>query len=375
MKISSLIERLERWVPPDMAESWDASGLQVGNPDNDAEAVFLCLDISETTLNEAIEFGANLVLSHHPMLFSPLKTLDVRTGVGRLVHVCLTHDLTVYSLHTNLDKAAGGMNDEVAQRLGIGETEVLIPSTQPDQTHYKLVTFVPEEEKEALLKALFEAGGGRIGAYEGCSFSTPGEGTFFAGEETSPVVGEKGVWNRVPEVRIEVLFPAANLERGIAALMMTHPYEEPAYDIYPLHTPASRVGFGRVGTYDPPLPWEAFLARIREALGVDDFRIVGDPVERVSRVAVCTGSGASFISQAARRAQVYLTGDVKFHEAQEAEALGLTVVDAGHFALERIFVDILDRWLEEEGLKRDLKVYKSTGERDPFIFFHKGEDL
>ena len=375
MKISSLIERLERWVPPDMAESWDASGLQVVNPDNDAEAVFLCLDISETTLNEAIEFGANLVLSHHPMLFSPLKTLDVRTGVGRLVHVCLTHDLTVYSLHTNLDKVAGGMNDEVAQRLGIEETEVLIPSTQPDQTHYKLVTFVPEEEKEALLKALFEAGGGRIGAYEGCSFSAPGEGTFFAGEETSPVVGEKGVWNRVPEVRIEVLFPAANLERGIAALMMTHPYEEPAYDIYPLHTPASRVGFGRVGTYDPPLPWEAFLARIREALGVDDFRIVGDPVERVSRVAVCTGSGASFISQAARRAQVYLTGDVKFHEAQEAEALGLTVVDAGHFVLERIFVDILDRWLEGEGLKRDLKVYKSTGERDPFIFFHKGEDL
>ena len=375
MKISSLIERLEAWVPPGLAESWDASGLQVGDPDGDTGAVLLCLDVSESTLSEAVENGAKLVLSHHPLLFTPLKSLDVRSGVGRLIHQCITSGLTVYSLHTNLDKIAGGMNDYAMELLGIRETAVLVPSSEEGK-FFKLVTFVPEEKRESLLKALFEAGGGKIGAYEGCSFASPGEGTFFAGEETTPVVGEKGTWNRVPEARIEVLFPAGSLERGINALMAAHPYEVPAYDIYPLYTPPVRgSGFGRIGQLEPPSSWEAFLTRIRQALGVEAFRIVGKPVEPVSRVALCTGSGASFIPQAAGKAQVYITGDVKFHEAQEAEALGLTVVDVGHFALERIFGDVMARWFEREGLTGDVKIFKSTRERDPFIYFHKGEDI
>ncbi len=375
MKIASLIKRLEKWVPPDLAETWDVSGLQVGNPDEETAAVFLCLDVTEETLKEAAGSGAKLILCHHPLLFTPLKSLDTRAGVGRLLRDCVLEGLAVYALHTNLDKAEGGMNDEAAVRLGLRNLEVLIHARPPDGAWYKLVTFVPREDQEPLLKALFTAGGGRIGAYEGCSFNIPGEGTFFAGEGTSPVVGEKGAWNRVPEVRVEVLFPARNLEAGITALKTAHPYEEPAYDIYSLHTPLPVAGFGRVGIYDSPLPWEAFLSRVRRGLGINAFRVVGEPVPAVSRVAVCTGSGAAFISQAARRAQVYITGDVKFHEAQEAVSLGLTVIDAGHFALERIFVDLMDRWFEKEGLKPPLEVIKSARERDPFIFFHKGEDL
>jgi len=374
MKISSLIERLEAWVPPWLAESWDASGLQVGNPDSDTDGLLLCLDVTESALDEAIEYGVSLILSHHPLMFTPLKSLDVRSGTGRLLHRCLTHGMTVYSLHTNLDKVSGGMSDYVAEHLGLGNLTVLAPTPTENQM-YKLVTFVPEEHGEKVLKALFSAGGGKIDAYEGCSFGCEGRGTFFAGKGTSPVLGEKGVWNKVPEIRIEVLFPAVNIERGVAALVAAHPYEVATYDIYPLHTFSSKEGFGRIGRFNPPLTWEAFLERVQEALKVDSFRVAGPPVEEVSCVALCTGSGASFIPQAAGNAQLYMTGDVKFHEAQEAVNLGLTIIDAGHFALERIFVDLMDRWFEREGLKSQFRIFKCREEKDPFIFYHKGEDL
>jgi len=373
VQIGSLIERLESWAPLRLAESWDSSGLQVGNPERKANAVFLCLDVSEVVLDEAISHGAHLILSHHPMLFTPPKSLDIRSKTGKLVHKCLVNDLTVYSMHTNLDKVTGGMNDYVAKCLEMNDISALVPSST-EGLYYKLVTFVPPDYREPLLEALFQAGGGRIEAYEGCSFSSPGEGTFFAGEDTSPFVGEKGKLSRVGEMRVEVLFPSDALQKGIKALKSSHPYEVPAFDIYPLTLPKSLQGFGRVGTYEPPLPWASLLARIREVFSLSDLRVVGNAVDPVSHMAICTGSGASFISQAAGVAEVYITGDVRFHEAQEAESLGLTVIDAGHFALERIFVDLMDAWFEKEGLKSLLKVFKSTVERDPFTFIHGGEN-
>ncbi len=376
MKIRAILTELETWAPPALAETWDAPGLQVGNPDADCSGVLCCLDVTPEVCQEAIRRGANLIISHHPPLFTPLKVLDLRTSSGRLVELCLRNDLTVFSLHTNADKAPGGLNDYAARRLGLREVTTLPvqePQTGSGQV-FKLVTFVPREYRKALLEALFLAGGGRIGAYEGCSFTSPGTGTFIPGEAASPVVGEKGKFNEVPEDRIEVLFTSESLMAGIAALRSSHPYEEPAFDIYPLTSPQSATGYVRVGRLIPALSWGDFLDRLRQAFDVTDYRVAGRPVDPVSRVALCTGSGASFLSQAAEASEVYITGDLKYHEAQEAIARGLTVIDAGHFAMERIFSDLMVSWFSENGLRREIEVFKSTVEHDPFTFYHVGGD-
>ena len=371
MKIGEVVNALETLAPKNLAESWDNPGLQVGDTEQECTGVLLSLDVSDSVIDEAVQRGANLVVSHHPLLFSPLKSLDIRSTTGKLLKKCLSHNVTVYCLHTNLDKAEGGMNDYAAGLLGLCRVSTLHPRISRDET-YKLVTFVPPESREAVLKALFDAGGGRIGNYEGCSFSCPGEGTFFPGEDTSPVVGEKGVLNRVAESRIEVLFSPGDLQQGIAALETAHPYEVPAYDIYPLASVSSGTGFLRIGVFDPQLSWEEFLERVEKAFDGSDYRIVGKKISKVSRVALCTGSGASFIPQAAAVAEVFLTGDVKYHEAQKAQSLHLTVIEVGHFPMERIFVDLMISLLEKVGVFPRVKVYKSHFETDPFTFFHRG---
>jgi dinuclear metal center YbgI/SA1388 family protein len=377
VKIQTFLMKLEAWAPAVLAETWDAPGLQVGNPEVDCTGILCCLDVTPEVCQEAIRLKANLIVSHHPLLFVPLKVLDLRTFPGRVVETCLMNGLTVFSLHTNADKAIGGLNDYAAQLLGLREVAVLPEQGSRPETGqaFKLVTFVPREYRETLLQALFRAGGGRIGAYEGCSFASPGTGTFFPGKAASPVVGEKGKLNEVTEDRIEVLFPPEALMAGIAALRAAHPYEEPAFDLYPLVSPQRVSGYVRAGRLRPPLPWEAFLGRIRESFGLKDFRVAGKAVDPVTRVALCTGSGAAFLPQAAAAAEVYITADLKYHEAREAISRGLTVIDAGHFAMERIFADLLWSRLTENGLQREVEVFKSAVEYDPFTFYHVGGDL
>ena len=292
MKIQALTEALEAWAPVSLAESWDATGLQVGDPERECEAVLLCLDVSEAVLEEAIQDGANLILSHHPMLFTPLKSLDIRSKTGKLIKKCLSSELTVYSMHTNLDKAEGGMNDYAAGLLGLRDVSVLESSPSSDN-YFKLVTFVPKDYRESLLQALFGVGGGRIGGYKECSFTCAGEGTFLPGEETSPVVGEKGTLNHVSEDRVEVLFSSDTLQRGIAALKSAHPYELPAFDVYPLVSTRPNQGYVRVGTLTPPSSWDAFLEKVQGAFNLSDFRVIGDKVETISRVTLCTGTGSN----------------------------------------------------------------------------------
>ncbi len=371
LRIGELLDLLEAWAPLELAESWDASGLQVGDPLKELRGIYLCLDVTPETVEEAIRKDANLILSHHPLLFKSLRSIDINSIVGKIIHRCLTEGVSVYSIHTNMDKAKGGMNDYAAERMGLGAVAPLFPATEV-QGGYKLVTFVPQTHKEKVVQALFEAGGGKIGVYEGCSFSTEGEGTFYAGEETHPFIGERGRLNRVPEVRVEVLFSSKTIEQGIKAMKQAHPYEVPAYDAYPLARFEAVEGFGRVGSYSPPLPWEEFLERLCEAFKTERFRVVGMPRSTVKNVAVCTGSGASLIEKVVHRADVYVTGDVKYHEAQEAVSLGVTVVDVGHYALEKIFGPLMVRWLNEKGISSPM-IFESTVEKDPFTFYHKGE--
>ena len=374
MRIRELVAALETWAPLSLAEAWDAPGLQVGDTGRECTGILCCLDVTPEVLQEAIRLQVNLILSHHPLLFGPLKSVDLRTPLGKLVEACLVNGLTVYSLHTNMDRAVGGLNDYAAELMGLQNVTVL-PSGTPvggSRQIFKLVTFVPRTSRESLLQALFRAGGGKVGTYGECSFTCPGTGTFLPGEGTAPTVGTKGVRNEVPEDRIEVLFDSETLSAGVRALRFSHPYEVPAFDIIPLYVPDADVGYVRVGSLTPALPWETFLERVRTVFTLRGFRIVGERILTVSRVALCTGSGASFIPEAAQTAEVYITGDLKYHEAQEAISLGLTVIDAGHFSMERIFIDLMGSWLNTNGFQREIDVFKSQVEHDPFTFFYVG---
>jgi len=373
VKIRGLISQFEAWAPLSLSESWDASGLQVGNPTRDIESVLLCLDVTAKVLEEAEALEVEMIVSHHPFLFHPLTSLQTHKGKGKIIQRLLQRDICVYSMHTNLDKAQGGMNDYAASLLGLSDISVMIPSP-PSGSLFKLVTFVPETHKEAVLSALFNAGGGKIGTYEKCAFLAKGVGTFQPGKKSTPFIGKKGGLNHVDERRIEVLFSETTLKKGLRALKEAHPYEVPAYDIYPLYIADTHTGFGRVGRLSPPCSWPVFIKNVYRAFATKTANITGIPDSPVKTVAICTGSGASFIPQAARVADVYVTGDVKFHDAQTAQSLGLPVIDCGHFATEKIFSNLLETWLVEKGLDRELKIFKSTAEENPLTPILKGED-
>jgi len=373
VKIQVLIKQLEKWAPISLSESWDASGFQVGDPTRDIQSVLLCLDVTEKVLGEAEALKADMIISHHPFIFQPLTSLQTHEGKGKMIQRVLQRNICVYSMHTNLDKAEGGMNDYAASLLGLSEVTVMVPAASSGDL-FKLVTFVPESHRELVLSALFSAGGGEIDAYRDCSFSIRGEGTFLSGEENTPLIGKRGKRNHVEETRIEVLFPKAALGQGLSALKETHPYEVPAFDIYPLHVSDIHTGFGRVGRLSTPVSWDAFVEIVFNAFGVQVVNVTGVPDNLIRRVAVCTGSGASFIPQAARLADVYVTGDLKFHDAQEAQSLGLVAIDCGHFATEKIFSDLLEAWMLKKGLNRKLKILKSAVEENSLTAISKGED-
>jgi len=372
VKIQTLINELETWAPLSLSESWDASGLQVGDPTRGIESILLSLDITTEVLEEAEALKVQMIVSHHPFLFQPLTSLQTHVGKGKMIQRLLRRDICVYSMHTNLDKAQGGMNDYAAGLLGLSDISVMIPAPMPGSL-FKLVTFVPETHEAAVLTALFNAGGGKIGTYEKCAFLVNGEGTFQPTLKSTPYVGEKRHPNHVAERRLEVLFSENTLKKGLTALKETHPYETPAYDVYPLYDADTRVGFGRVGQVSPPCSWAAFLENLYGVFDAQTITITDTLDGPVKTVAVCTGSGASFIPQAARLADVYVTGDIKFHDAQAAQSLGLPVIDCGHFFTEKIFSDLLEAWLIEKGLGGTLKIFKSTVEKNPLTVISKGE--
>ncbi len=344
MRIKELTTALEAWAPRSLQEDYDNCGLQVGDHEAEVGSALVCLDCTEAVVEEAARLGCGLIISHHPVIFRGLKSLSGKGYVERTLLAAIKHGIALYAIHTNLDKVDSGVNAEIGDRLGVERMRVLVP--EHDQLR-KLTVFVPNAHAEALRNALFAAGAGRIGRYDECSFNVQGEGTFRAGEGTGPFVGEPGIRHAEPESRVEVIYPV-HLERTIVTTTLkAHPYEEVAYDLVPLANTHPGIGSGMIGELPEPLGEAAFLARVKDAFGLRSIRhtrLLGKPVKKV---AWCGGSGAFLIGKAkAASADIYLTGDVKYHEFFDADSK-LVLADIGHYGSEQFTMHLIQRRLGE----------------------------
>jgi len=325
---------LDELFPPTLAEDWDHSGLQVGDLSLPCRRVLVALDF-DLKLAERLQ-GVDLLITHHPLLFRPLREIRPETPQGRKISALLREGTACYTVHTPYDAARGGMGERLSQLIGLRETEPLAPRGRL----YKLVVFVPPEAVDAVAEATFAAGAGKIGRYGHCSFRVEGTGTFLPGEGTKPYVGEVGKEERVREVRLETVVPAERLSAVVARMLAVHPYEEVAYDLYPLELQDRRHGLGRVGSLPEPVSAEAIIGRFATSLGVKRPLIYGDTATEVRKVGVCGGSGGDLWRDAlAAGCELFLTGEIGYHEGLAAAEAGLTVAALGHQETEAVFVD------------------------------------
>lgn len=337
MKLRELIPILEGIAPPKYAQEDDAIGLQIGDPDADLRTIVVSLDVTPGVVRECARRSADLLITHHPLIsphWQPLPAVRLDVYPQSLVYQLVNSGIALYVMHTNFDSAQGGINDTLAEKLGVIDGKVLLP-TWTDKL-FKLVTFLPEEALEAVRDAISEAGAGWIGKYSHCTFQTPGEGTFKALEGAEPYVGKVGELEKTPEVRLETIVPDERLHDVISAMIAAHPYEEVAYDVYPLKNEGRTHGIGLCGRLRSTTTFGAFCEMLCEVLHVPDPRVAGDPKSMVEKVALLGGGGSRRIDLAKSvGADVYVTGDVNHHQFLQAKALGINVIDATHFWTER----------------------------------------
>lgn len=360
---------VEELAPRKLAEEWDNPGLQVGDPSLEVRRLFLALDVDEGVCREVVAKGGQAIICHHPLFFKPLSNLRTDHPRGALLASLIRAGIAVYAAHTNLDNAGRGVNDELARRLGLRNEEVL--RVRDRQKFLKLVTFVPLSHVEEVRSALGKAGAGWIGNYSECTFQVPGKGTFRPLEGTSPFVGRLGELEFVDEVRLETILPAELTGRVVQALLAAHPYEEVAYDLYPLANEGTARGPGRVGALARPVPFLEFVSGVKEALQLKQLRYGGEPAREIRRVAVCGGAGADLWPAAlAARADVLVTGDVGYHAAKDMLAAGINFVDAGHFGTERIILPVLRDFLREQCRQKgwDVEIWITDSQDDPYSY-------
>jgi dinuclear metal center YbgI/SA1388 family protein len=362
----TLVADIARWLdgiaPCRLAESWDNVGLLWGDPAAPVERVMTCLSVTPESAAEAVEERASLIVSHHPVLFRALKAVRADQVEGAALWKLARAGVAILSAHTAFDNATGGINDGLARRLGLVDVGPLRPSPAADS--FKIIVFAPRSDRERVLAAAFEAGAGRIGAYEECSFSSAGYGTFFGTEGANPTIGQAGRRETVREWRIEIICSAGPLAAVLSAIRANHSYEEPAIDVIKQHAPPGRPGIGRLGRLERPEPLEALATRTAKALGATCAQLVGTSARPVSRVAIACGAGDDFVLDAARAgADVLLTGEARFHQALAAKALGLALILPGHHATERPGVEDLAELIR--AAFPALTVWPSQRETDP----------
>lgn len=363
-----IITLFEQWSPKRFAEDWDPVGLHIGQLNRPVDKVLITLDVNEAVVDEAIEKGANLIIAHHPPIFRPMKHIWTDTPQGRLVEKCIKHDISVYAAHTNLDVAPGGVNDLLASRLKLENIEVMEPTISDPL--YKLAVFCPVEHADELRGVLARSGAGAIGDYAGCSFSSTGTGRFTPSAGADPFIGKIGKMEEVTEERIEVVLPGPLRAKVLKAMLAAHPYEEPAYDFFVLDQRTEEFGLGRVGTLQEAMDLKEFAQFIKGVLDVPAVRIVGDSSKLVRKVAVLGGSGSKYIRAAKRKgADVFVTGDMDFHSAQEAELMDLAIVDPGHH-VEKVMIEGVACHMEQACMEKGYEVsfIKSEINTEPFRF-------
>jgi dinuclear metal center YbgI/SA1388 family protein len=361
-----VIQLFESFAPKKLAMEGDKIGLQVGTLNKPIRNVMITLDVLDEVIDEAVSKQVDLIIAHHPPIFRPLKHILTDQMPGRLFEKCIKHDIAVYAAHTNLDIAVGGVNDLLAEALQLTDTDILIPTEHVKLK--KLAVYVPVEHEEKVRAAICQAGAGHIGNYSDCTFNTPGTGTFLPQEGTTPFIGQKGQLEKVNEVKIETIFPEDTERKIIQALLKSHPYEEPAYDIYLLENQGMAYGLGRIGKLKQEMTLKEFAEHVKKTLDVEAVRVTGSLEDKVQKVAVLGGDGNKYISNAKYKgADVYVTGDLYFHVAHDAMMMGLNVVDPGHH-VEKVMINGVTRILSDlcAESKFDCEVIPSEIDTNPF---------
>jgi dinuclear metal center YbgI/SA1388 family protein len=364
MKIQDITNFLETVAPPALQENYDNAGLLTGSAGWECTGIITSLDATEEVVLEAIIKKANLVVAHHPIIFSGLKKINGKNYVEKAIITAIKNDIAIYAIHTNLDHVMNGVNGKMADMLGLINRQMLQPKKSLVK---KLVTFVPTVQAEIVRSAIFEAGGGQIGNYSECSFNSQGEGTFKAGEGANPFVGTQGIRHIENEIKVELVFPAWLEGNVISALIKSHPYEEVAYDIGMLDNVHQQVGSGMVGELETAILETEFLQLLQSAFQLKVIRHTPLIGKMVKKIALCGGAGSFLIGAAvASGADFYITGDVKYHEFFDANGR-LVIADIGHYESEQYTIELLFDILSEKF--PNFAVQKSGVKTNPVNYF------
>jgi len=343
--VSDILLCLEQFAPYTYQEKYDNSGLLVGNLTTKVSGVLVCLDSTEDIVLEAIDKGCNVIVSHHPILFSGLKRLTGSTYIERTVSLAIKHDIAIIACHTNLDNIIGGVNTEIANRIGLKDCKILSPKKNILR---KLITYSPPQNADDLKEALFNAGAGSLGNYSECSFNTTGLGTYKGNAHSTPHLGEKNARHYQEEIKIEVLLELTHLKKVLKALLEVHPYEEVAYEIVPIENEFQEVGSGMIGMLPKPIPLDVFLLHLKKVFNLSVVKHTKPLQKKIQKVAICGGSGIFLLSKAKReKADIYITSDVKYHEFFDAEEQ-IVLADIGHYESEQYTNTLLKRVLSQK---------------------------
>ena len=346
MQVKDITNAMEQFAPLVYQESYDNCGLQVGDATAEVTGVMLTLDVTEDVLEEALNRNCNMIVAHHPVIFSGLKKITGRNYVERIVQKAIKNDIAIYAAHTNVDNIYNGVNAKIAEKLGLINTSILTPKTN---TLSKLYTYAPADVADKVREAMFAAGAGSIGKYKECSFNTPGTGSFRPGEGTNPAIGEAGGQREwVNEVKIEVLVEKHKESAVLSALFAAHSYEEVAYELIPLPNTNQEVGSGMVGTLPSAMDETAFLALLRKEMKADGIRHTALMGKKIERVALCGGSGSFLLNDAIKaKADIFVTADFKYHQFFDAEGR-IIIADIGHFETEQFTPEIFEMVLKKK---------------------------
>ncbi len=368
MTVGELTKYLEDWVPPGAAWEKDNVGLQVGSRGATIKNIMLCLELDDEVLKEALQKKCNFIFTHHPLIFNPIKKLDLEKDfTSKLIEKIVKNDIIVYSAHTNLDFTKDGVSFELAKTLKLKNLRFL---EFEESNQLKVVLFVPKTSLDKVANAVFIAGGGIIGEYENCSFRLDGEGTFKGSDKSKPVIGKKNKLERVNEVRIEFIVDSWNLNKVIYAIARSHPYEEPAYDIYPLKNKNVNYGAGTIGELEKEMSQKEFLAHVCKSLKTKAVKFCDGKSKSINKVAVCGGSGSELLKQAiSSGADAFVTADVKYHTYHTAQK-EILLIDAGHYETEIVVLNSVQQKMKKFiSTDEKTKILKYSGKTNPVKFY------
>jgi len=344
MKIKEIISVLEQFAPLQLQENYDNCGLIAGNSETILTKALICLDCTEKVIEEAVGKNCNLIISHHPVIFGSIKSVSSQSKTGRIISGAIKNDISLYAIHTNIDNHPEGLNKILALKLGLNKPSILKPMKGILK---KLVTFCPTEYAAKVRDALFAAGAGNIGNYDCCSYNISGEGTFKAQENTNPFVGNKSELHFEKETRIETVFPSYKQSSVLSALLQNHPYEEVAYDVYPLDNDFYMAGSGLMGETAQETDLEEFLKKIKDITAAKVVKYAGTK-KKIRKVAICTGSGDFMIKDAINaQADIIITSEIKYHSFIDYTDK-ITIVDAGHYETEQFIKELLYDFLNKK---------------------------